>query len=252
VDALLTTTFGALLGQVMPFQLGVALARWFAGKFGVGPSAGLSLGATLYEQLFDAIILLAAALVSILGLALRPGPIGWLALILCSAAFVATWTSAWFSPILVMVGRCLDRIPAGKAPKSMLEFQAALKRMAGFSPWVLRRLAVLSILRYGTTLAWIAIVMGALRMWNFVGPMAIGLPLITAIGIVPITPGSLGVTEWTWSAILLSAGATMGAAGLFALTMRIVNIGALLMLIGLLATVLPLRGLSAMLRWRKV
>jgi len=249
-DALLATTFGALLGHVMPFQLGVALARWLAGKLGIGPSAGLSLGATLYEQMFDAIILLVAVVVSAVGLILRPGPMGWAVLVLCSAVLVTSWARFMISPILAMVARCIAWMPPNRVPRTMLELQSALENSAGFSASTLRQLAVLSLLRYATTVAWIAIVLGTLHLWEFAVPIIIGLPLITAIGLVPITPGSLGVTEWTWSAVLLSAGAAIGTAGLFAVTVRIVNIVALLILILFLFSVLLLQRLPMMWRWR--
>src|SRR5262249_26672162 len=93
------------------------------------------------------------------------------------------------------------------------------------------KLAALSLMRYAAMVAWVAIVLGAMRMWHFAIPVLIGLPLITFIAFIPVTPGNLGVVEWTWSALLISSGAAIRLAGLFALTVRIVNVVALLMII---------------------
>jgi hypothetical protein len=64
-----------------------------AGRIGVGHSARINLGTTIYEQLFDVVVLLAAAAISVLALVLRPGSLGWILLVLCAALSVGVFTS---------------------------------------------------------------------------------------------------------------------------------------------------------------
>jgi len=251
VDAMLTTAFGALLGQMMPFQLGVALARSLAGKIGIGHSGRVNLGTTIYEQLFDAIVLLAAAALSAIALVLRPALVGWIVLVLCSALLVALFASILLPSILAAIALGLAGMPRNRVWKSTLGLLSALEKMAELSPSVLALLTIMSVLRYAAIVVWVVIVLGALQMWTYAIPAVIGMPLITVIGLIPVTPGNLGVTEWTWSAILVSAGATMSSAGLFALTVRIVNVVALLVLIVFLFGVHALQRVPMIWRWRE-
>jgi uncharacterized membrane protein YbhN (UPF0104 family) len=89
----------------------------------------------------------------------------------------------------------------------------------------------LSILRYGVVFSRILIVLWVLGMSAYAGAAVIASPLLQIMVLVPITPGNLGITEWTWSAILVSAGATASAAALFVLTMRILNLVAQLIVL---------------------
>jgi len=226
VDAMLTTTLGAILGQVMPVQLGVALTRSLAGRWGIGRSPGANLGATAYEQLFDAVVLGIASAVGLLGLLLRPGPGGWVLLIaLAGAAGIVA--AMRLTGLLVIAARLLARTPASnRLYRAVARYAGAAGRAGELSPSVFARLILLSILRYVANLLRIVVVLGALGMSADAVPTMLAFPLLQWLSLVPITPGNLGVVEWTWSAVLVAAGASMTAAALFAVTARIAHLAA--------------------------
>lgn len=234
LDAMLATTGGALLGQLMPFQLGVGLARAAAGAVGIG-SPALNVGTTLYEQLFDLIVLAAAAAVGLAGLILHADAAGWLVLALAGAA-ASTLAALRVALLLVLASRLLGRsLTAGRWLRVSLALTEAAVRAGRTPPSTALCLAYFSALRYGTLVGWTALLLNALGMSAYIGPIAAALPLLQFAAILPISPGGLGVAEWTVTAVLTAAGAPVGAAVLFAVVARILNLtlmGALLFLLG--------------------
>jgi uncharacterized membrane protein YbhN (UPF0104 family) len=245
LDAMLATTLGALLGQIMPFQLGVGLARAAAGFSGVG-SPGVNLGTTFYEQLFDLIVLAAAAAVGAAGLTLHAGTLGWpfLALAGGGASVVAALRLAWLLTTAArLVGFAL-------MPERYRRLAATLIDAAGQAahtpPSVLLRLLALSGVRYAASVAWVLGLLAALRLSADAGRVAAAFPLTQIIACLPFTPGGLGVIEWTWSAVMVWAGASLGAAALFAVAARVFGaLGIALLLVPLAL----LRAIAAICAW---
>ncbi len=230
-DAMLATTFGALLGQAMPFQVGVALSRSMAGKLGVGWSPSANLGTTVYEQAFDAVVVGAAGVVAIPGYFLHLKPASWAALIVLSGGLVVA-VSLVLPFLLGVFADLLRRVPLGHRFDGLAaRMHCAVGRAATLSRRALVILALLSVLRYATNLFLILVLLSALDLLHYAAPTAAAFPLIQVVAFVPITPGNLGVVEWSWSAALVSAGASFGAAATFALTTRVASFVALLILI---------------------
>jgi len=249
-EAMLATALGEFVGQAMPVQAGIALARSFASHLGVGGSLRGNLGTTIYEQLFDLIVLCVAACTGLLALTLHLGPIGRAGLILPSI-LAAVFISLRLPALLAVGARWLGKSPSVERSGFFSGFREVAARSTGISSLALLQLTMLSILRYVANLMRVVVLLGALGMWAYAVPALIGFPLIQVAGVVPITPGNLGVIEWTWSAVLMSAGATLGAAALFAVTARMVNIVALSIVTLLLAGVLILPGSLMIWRWRE-
>lgn len=230
-DGFLTTTLGALLGQIMPVQFGVALTRSLAGRLGIGRSPAANLGTTAFEQLFDVLVLCVAALISLLGLILHSGPGGWLALVLLLSPF-GVFAAMRFKWLLGETAKLLARVssPTGLCGY-ISKLSQSVMRAADLSPSIFVLLAALSVLRFAAVLSRAVIVLSALGMSGFTAPLLIAFPLVQTIGIFPLVPGNLGILEWTWSGVLVYAGATISAAVLFAVTMRIVNVMAQLVVL---------------------
>jgi uncharacterized protein (TIRG00374 family) len=232
-DAMLTTTLGALLGQVIPVQLAVVLTRSLAGRFGVGWSASMNLGTTAYEQLFDAIVLFAAAIAGLLGLALPLDVFGWILLIVLSGA-IGLFVAIRLPLLLAALARLLGRVPSAWLHEHVSRLASAVGRAGELRPSVVAQLIAFSVLRYLANLTRVGVVLIALNMSAYVVPAVIAFPLIMLITTLPITPGNLGIIEWTWSTVLVSAGAGMGAAALFAVIARIINVLALTIVFAIL------------------
>jgi uncharacterized protein (TIRG00374 family) len=230
-EAMLVTTLGALIGQVMPVQLAIAFTRSLAGRLGVGSSPRVNLGTTVIEQLFDVVILCIAMIVTLLGLTLRPSPVGWTLLILLSVS-IGVLVAIWLPLLLTALARFFDHLPSTcRVQVYASVFSSAVGRARELRPPVVMQLIALSGLRYVINLTRIAVVLSALGMPAYFVSAAIAFPLILLIALLPITPGNLGIMEWTWSSMLVSAGAAIEQSGLFAVTARISNILALTILI---------------------
>lgn len=235
LNALLTTTIGELLGQVMPVQAGIALSRSVAGRFGVGSGARANLGTTVYEQVFDAIVLAGAALTGIVGLALRPPPLGWVVLVALAAtcSLVVSLRFTFLARIAVrIIGFCLSRQATWRG-----KLDALADRAGQFDARVLAKLGLLSLLRYVANLGRVAVLVAGVGLSPYTEPAIIAFPLILVIALIPITPGNLGIMEWSWSAVLVSAGAPISAAGLFAIVARVVSLLAAVLIVAVLVTI---------------
>jgi len=246
-EAMLTSALGELLGQVMPVQAGIAVARSLASHLNIGPSLRANLGTTLYEQLFDLIVVGIAAVAGVLGLVLHAGALGWVPFILIWALgsmVLSLKLPTMLAAQAYRVGRLLGK------PGLISEIQNTSRSVSALST-VPAQLAVLSMVRYLTNLLRLVVLLGALGMWSQAIPAMIGLPLVQIIGVVPVTPGNLGVTEWTWSAVLVSSGATIGKAALFALAARVVNVVALSILVLIFLGYQIVQGTTMNWSWRE-
>ncbi len=233
-DALLATTFGALLGQVMPFQVGVALSRSMAGRLGVGRSAGANFGTTVYEQAFDAVATGAAAVAAVPGIFLHLRLWGWMALAV-SWGLLVVGGSLLLPLLLGVVAGLLRRLPPGRRIQGFaVRLGEAVRRAAAFRPRMLAWLALLSMLRYAAGLALILALLAALGLFRYAAAVSLAFPFLQVVAFLPITPGNLGVMEWSWSAALVSGGATLGAGATFALAVRVVAIVALIVIVALM------------------
>jgi uncharacterized protein (TIRG00374 family) len=233
-EAMLTTTVGALIGQAVPLQIAMAFTRSLAGRFGVGFNPSVNLGATACEQLFDAFVLCAAAILTLLGVALRLSAFGWVVLILLSVLF-SGFIAVRLPFLLLALAQLLGRMSsAGRIREYATRLTSGVGRASDLLPSLVIQLIALSALRYLANLARIGVVLSALGLSTYLMPAAIAFPFILLITFLPITPGNLGVIEWTWSAMLVSAGAGVKQAALFALTSRMASIVALSILVTLL------------------
>ena len=222
--AITATSWGSFFGQVLPIQLAMPAARWIAAR------NGKSVGSTLYEGLFDFVILAsggtAAALVLLAGIDQISGLLVFCAAILggclglrpsmkvlrgcCSFWVERNWLgSGRFEPLI----RPLDRVIA--APNGLI---------ASLALWSILKLGVLS-----ARLLLIALVLS--------GPLdaatvAIGYPIVGLTLGIPFVPAGLGIADWSWTGILVLAGASASVAGTTAVLSRVLNFISLLAIVG--------------------
>ncbi len=209
------TTWGALLGQFLPPQISMTSARWIATR------NSSSVGVTLYEQLFDLVIL---------------GAGGLAALALLASSVSSSTAIALFAAIIA--AGCLSvRLMfacgyhcAARWAKSGLTLSAFADRMArplahaSKAPAkVLTQLTALTIIRVAL-LGFRLIVIALLFAPGIdVLLVAIGYPIVSLASAVPFLPGGLGLTEWAQTGLLVFAGAESTAlAALAAIMARLI------------------------------
>ncbi len=214
------TTWGAMLGQFLPPQISMTSARWMATR------KSSSVGVTLYEQLFDLVIL---------------GAGGLAALVLLASSVPSPMAFALFAAIIV--GGCLSiRIVFGlghhataRYGQSGLPLNTLAQRMA--TPLVQASQAPARVLAQLTALTTIRVALLGLRLIVIsllfapgldILQIAIGYPIVSLASAVPFLPGGLGLTEWAQTGLLVFAGAQSAAlAALIAIMVRLIVIAAL-------------------------
>jgi uncharacterized membrane protein YbhN (UPF0104 family) len=209
------TTWGAFLGQLIPPQFSMAFARWAVAR------NGAAVGVTLYEGLFDFVILGSGALAALAVFTLGLGASASLALFLF-AILLGCLSVRWVMKIgHVFTARlAATQMPgAGLAARVSAPLERASRAPAGIlatlSVWSFARMALLAL---RTVVIARAFLPGA--HWTTV---MIGYPVVGLAVSVPFLPGGLGLVEWSWTGLLVLAGAGASAAALAALVFRIIN-----------------------------
>lgn len=223
------TGLGTVLALMIPPHAAMVLSRSVGTKFRQKGSALAAGAASAYEQVFDIVPLLTMSVAALLAIVLRSSFGGWVAIAagLNGAALLAMillfrsrfWSLARFLPL--SQGR-------REALSEKLEWFAtpAAKTLLG-APFVATLFAI-SLARYAVILMRTAFVMAsvALPIGAFQFLKAYGVARMSSL--ISITPGELGIAEWTWSGVLSWMGFHLEGAARFVLANRVSNIASLL------------------------
>lgn len=225
-----TTVWGSFLGQVLPPQVSMPLTRWAVSR------NSWVVGTTLYEQLFDLVVLLAGSAGALLVFAFAlPSGIAF-------AVFLLTLLAGCLAIRIVFHGLLALALVYGESglPMASLAKRAInpleQARLAPAS--VLATLSAWSILRLGLLALRVVIVAAILLPGVNLSVVAAGYPVAGLAMALPIMPAGLGLAEWSWTGLLVLAGATGSASATAAISFRIVN---LVGLGALLIALLPFR-----------
>ena len=217
------TAWGAFFGQFLPPQISTSFARWLYSRS--SHRAGAVVGSTLFEQLFDFVVLSAAAVSG--GAILVFGFQG------ASAAIYFLLASVGALAALRISLAVIESTLRNRATVRMTAVANAIARARSISPWVLFQLTGLSVVRLvlvGSRAC--LIVLSALPGIDLL-TVALGFPVTGLAMAVPIVPAGIGAAEWTWAGLLVLAGAAAAPAAAISVAVRLINLGALgLVLIG--------------------
>ena len=221
------TAIGTAVGQVLPMQLATALTRSFCSHLVTGSGAVRGALATAFEQIFD------IAVVALCGLAslycLWSGDLSrWTAIagVAIATGFIlggpvlgtAASASKWLATAHVMLGDRMGR------------FGRALAESGLFEQKLTRHLFVLSVLRFAVL--WLMAIATTYAVGLNVSALqlAAALPLVVLATALAVTPGGIGINEWTFAAALTAFGADFETATQFALVNRVLVAAAALMI----------------------
>ena len=223
VDMVESTSVGSFFGQLVPPQISTAIARWVIAE----PDErrdGAVLGSTLFEQLFDLPVLLAAGLAGMTAIALGLGA-GMSLAVLCATLIASV---GLLRHVLGGLRIAITAITGTLAlQRTQDSFRDGFLRAEAAPASVTFKLSLLSVIRLlivGSRAVIVTMIFAPAA-----APMVIvaGYPIIGLVTALPITPAGLGVVEWTWSGILIQAGATAESAVIAALGLRLINLVAL-------------------------
>lgn len=220
----LYTGLGAVLSLVMMPHLAMGMARALGAKYHLGQSPVTAAAASVYEQIFDIGVLMLFAAATVLVIAFGLDAASWIAVAGClivAAALVLPAAGEWGISVLLR----LMAVPAryNDRAKLALEWFGGAEARRAFSRGVVVQLFLISVTRYLFLL-----LRGFVVLW------AVGLPiteedfvnvfaLVQLSKLVSVTPAGLGVSEWTWSALLVWWGTSLDGAVQFVLVNRAVT-----------------------------
>ena len=203
-SAMAVTAGGALLGNVMPVQAAISAARAGHARL-LGQPAGEAAAHSVHEQAFDALLVLAAALAAALWVVAGAG-------VAIIGFFLALAVFAFLMGRMFGLGARLFG-----AKGRIADWLAQAARLPGATA---RFLLAASALRYLLTLLRALAVMAALGLTGAMAEAAAAYPLIQIAGVLPLSPGGLGVVEAGWTGVLTAAGVALPLAAGAAVAMR--------------------------------
>ncbi len=228
----LTTCYGSLLGHFLPMHLTVMAARSFALRMQAKASIGAGAATSLVEQVFDLVVpvlllLPAAALIfgvadlTVTAVAAALLLVGFAALLGASGPSVVLWLVGLIGTVKGWFG-----MPSDRQDDALLGRRKARRLLLSLYGLSLVRFANLVLL--SVAIAW------ALGLPISGQQIFVAMPIVQLSFAVPITPGSLGVAEWTWSTALVLQGVGPTVAGEYALASRLLIIAAVVVSLAIL------------------
>lgn len=231
--ALYYTTLGAVLSLVITPHAALPLSRSLGAKLHLKGSAIIAAAASAYEQIFDVIPLVTMSLAALVAMAFEASFAGWLAI---AVALNATAFATMLAMLRSRFWRLAAFVPLPRRSREMLleklEWFATPAAKTLLGPAFVGKLFVISLTRYGVLLARTSFVIGSvLPIGGFQFVKAYGVARLSSL--VSITPGELGINEWTWSGVLVWMGFRLDDAARFVLANRLCNIAAVLAVFGI-------------------
>lgn len=227
------TTIGSLFSQFLPPQVSLIAVRWWtSNRFLRRENKVVS--STLFEQIFDFLVLLIAGLAGAIFLLVNTPPYT-----IFIFAVVAFFIGLYLLRFLLFLGaftsQSLGRIRFLRG-FGTVSHDAFLKAYEAPMP-VSMRIAALSVAGFFCRAARIAVIVVAFAPSADVTQVLAAHPAIWFLVAIPVTPGGIGVVEWSWSGLLIAAGATASNAAIAAIAFRLLTIASLAVILAGFATV---------------
>lgn len=214
------TASAAIVGQILPIQLCTPVIRaWFASRFDIPVLR--SLGTSALEQTFQLLVLVSAAVLSVLFLV---PTIGWMVNAISSILILIAMV-VFVRFALRLASKLLESIADHRA--SLLS-QTASRLKQGFEnaaqlpDQILLSVTTLSLFGYAVLAALNTLLLSAISGVDIL-PLLIAYPLILFLMSLPFFPGGLGVVEVTWAGVLAREGLPFDQAVEAALALRVVS-----------------------------
>jgi len=214
------TAVAGALASVFTVHLSSILVREVAVR-AEGGRALEGAGASLLEQLWDLAVLVVFAGATAGWLLLGGAWWGWMAgaAVLASVAIVPV--QALVRPQAVRLGERLARAPG--AVGRVGAFLASPQGRLAFDPGLSALLWIVSLVRY-VAMGVRAIIVG-FAVGLPVVPVLQGYTAVQASQVLSLTPGNLGIGEWTWTGVLAVLGQDTEAAAVLSLVERVLTVG---------------------------
>jgi len=221
------TCLGAVTAQVLPVHISMTAVRSIGLRFHQKVPVVRGAATSIYEQAFDLLVpalLLGPSLLVLFG---GIGLAAWWSISLAGLAALGVGGAVWGSRAIDALSRGIARRRPGGAPFETL--RKALRDAAElevFEGGLIATIFALSVLRYANLVLRAYLVVMATGLAIGLSDVLYVMPPVQLSSLITITPGALGVTEWTWSSLLALQGTSLALAGQFALLYRLVALAA--------------------------
>ncbi len=248
------TGLGSVLALVITPHAAMVVSRSFGTKIHLRGSPIVSAAASAYEQLFDVVPLVTMSVAALSAILLETNLGGWLAIAaglnaaaLLAMIFLFRTGASSLARLMPLPHRSRESL------RKKLEWFETPAARTLLGPSFVSTLFAISLARYAVILLRTGFVMAAvaLPISTFQFFKAYGLARLSTL--LSITPGELGISEWTWTGVLTWMGCRLDEATRFGLTNRVYNIASLVIIFALLwvtLTVLRIGPVSGDDRWR--
>ena len=214
------SAIGTALGQFLPAQISTALARSAGTRAFGGPVLRDGLGATMIEQLFDFFVAALLGCASLLVIVMAADSAAWA---LWSVAAIVAGLA-----LCVVAGRLaasgsgrLASLAARIPPGRMRKLLSSVTEPRLIASEMTLRLFVLSLLRFVVLVLIGAVVANALSLDLPLWHLAAAFPFAVLAIALALTPGALGIGEFTFSWALVALGTPLQVAGQWVIATRI-------------------------------
>lgn len=210
------TAIGSGLGQIMPVQLSLLLSRSVGAHLHGGRGLMRGGSAVALDQFFDILVAAGLALASAVILTVGGGAVTWFLIV----AITAVVAGALYGKLVTRLTRGADAL-ARRRDGRLSRWCAGIALSPLLAPGIGRRLLAISALRF-----MVLVLIGAasaqttsaqVAVWQ----LAVSMPFAIFANAVAITPGGLGVNEWTMSTVLVALGVPFHSAAQWAVVNRL-------------------------------
>ena len=210
------TAIGTGLGQIMPVQVSLLLSRSIGAHLHGGRGLMRGGSAVALDQFFDILVAAGLALSSIVILTTGGGAVAWTVV----AAIIALAAVALYGKLVGRLTGSADAL-SQRVGGRIGRWCAAIASSPVLAPGIGRRLLALSAARFLVLVLIGASSAQATGVQVAAWQLAVSIPFAIFANALAITPGGLGVNEWTMCTVLVSLGVSFQTAAQWALVNRL-------------------------------
>jgi hypothetical protein len=236
--------FGGLFGLLLLPQITSAAARWLVLKRN-GGRGSLAVSTTFYEQVCDMFMLTTAGVAGLVILLFALGPITGGALVAAAFATALIAMGPIFAAGAGLFAGIRRLVPPGRIAGGFGTVAEVLRRLAAAPKRISLTMICYSAVRLVLQTAHCVAVALVFAPPADPALVAVGVPPALLVATIPISPSGLGVADWTWSGMLMLAGATPITAAITSLASRVTYVVSLGVIAVALTSIRALRNLTA-------
>jgi uncharacterized membrane protein YbhN (UPF0104 family) len=218
--SLVLASLTAVVAQVLPLYVAAPALRSAVARYALGTPVIEGALASAVEQAFDvmAFSLFLVPTLVIFGFVVagfEPGFTTWIV----AAALVLMAAFAFLGSALSGVGGTLGGVLWLRGASATWS-----RAFSAIDAPLQRRLLMLSLIRYGAILSRVVVVIVAAGFAIPLVHVVYGHSVVQAAQLAAVTPGNLGLAEWTWVGALGYLGHDLATIAVFSLTLRVVSV----------------------------